>query len=197
MLYASSFLPTCSDGNDGRWSTFVVQIGTPPQVVKLLISTSGQETWAVTPDACEADDANCRNGRGHLYNMSSSSTWNQNDFFLLTDESNIGEGGQGLYGYDRLQTGWQGGGGVAVNRSIVAGSSTGPYLGKCFMDSMYSGEQHANFTSGQLGISPRPTNFSDFNDPEPSFLTLLKESDQISSLSYGYTAGAFYRKFSH
>jgi hypothetical protein len=34
------------DGNDGRWSSFVVQIGHPPQTMKVLVSTYFQ--WSET-----------------------------------------------------------------------------------------------------------------------------------------------------
>lgn len=48
---------------------------------------------------------------------------------------------------------------------------------------------------GQVGLSPRPTYLNNFKSLQSSFLTLLKESQHISSLSYGYTAGASYRKY--
>lgn len=32
------------DGNDGPWSSFVIQVGTPAQNVKTLISTAGYQT---------------------------------------------------------------------------------------------------------------------------------------------------------
>lgn len=42
-------------------------------------------------------------------------------------------------------------------------------------------------------MNPRPTNFSSFNDPQASYLTLLYEQSQIPSLSYSYSVGAKYR----
>jgi hypothetical protein len=51
-----------------------------------------------------------------------------------------------------------------------------------------------NFLLGLFGINPRPTNFSSFNDPQPSFMTLLHEANEIPSLSYSYNAGAKYRE---
>lgn len=44
-----------------------------------------------------------------------------------------------------------------------------------------------------LGLNPWPTNFTDLNDPQPSYLTLLKKQGDIPSLSYSYSAGAQYR----
>lgn len=46
---------------------------------------------------------------------------------------------------------------------------------------------------GILGVNPRPTNFSDLDDPQTSYVSLLKEQGYIPSLSYSYTAGAQYR----
>ncbi len=45
---------------------------------------------------------------------------------------------------------------------------------------------------GVLGLGPKPTNFSDFNDPQPSFMHSLKNQSLIPSLSCGYYAGASY-----
>jgi len=45
---------------------------------------------------------------------------------------------------------------------------------------------------GMFGLGPKPTNFSDFNDPQPSYMWSLKNQSIIPSLSYGYTAGASY-----
>ncbi|KAL6874814.1 aspartic peptidase domain-containing protein [Trichoderma novae-zelandiae] len=44
-----------------------------------------------------------------------------------------------------------------------------------------------------LGLSPHPTNFTDQNEPQPSFMQLLKNESAIPSLSYSYNAGAPYR----
>jgi hypothetical protein len=48
--------------------------------------------------------------------------------------------------------------------------------------------------AGTFGLSPRPTNFTNFDNPQPSYLTSLKSKNLIPSLSYGYTAGAPYRQ---
>lgn len=46
---------------------------------------------------------------------------------------------------------------------------------------------------GELGLNPRPTNFTTFNDRATSLLTLLLDQNKIPSLTYSYTAGAKYR----
>lgn len=45
---------------------------------------------------------------------------------------------------------------------------------------------------GRLGMDDKPSNFSDFDNPQRSLITALKEEGLIPSLSYGYTAGAYY-----
>jgi len=64
------------DGNDGAWSTFAVQIGTPPQAVRLLPSITGNAIWTVWSYACELSDlTNCPSARGDVFNISASTTW--------------------------------------------------------------------------------------------------------------------------
>jgi len=41
------------DGNDGKWSTFMIGVGTPAQTFRVLPSTAGQETWVPAPEGCE------------------------------------------------------------------------------------------------------------------------------------------------
>ncbi|KAF2834957.1 acid protease [Patellaria atrata CBS 101060] len=164
------------DGNDGKWSTFVFRIGQPEQNVKLLIATSGQETWVVAPEGCTQDDPqDCPDTRGLVFNDTESSTWEPNALWSLEDRNGLGYSGNGRYGFDTVALGWQGSGGPNVTHSIVAGIAT------------------KDFYLGMFGVSPRPTNFSDFTDPQPSFMSLAKKADLIPSFSYGYTAGAFYR----
>lgn len=52
-----------------------------------------------------------------------------------------------------------------------------------------------DFYVGSLGLSPSSVNIASFDDQFPSFLGTLKQQNQIPSNSYGYTAGASYRKF--
>lgn len=47
---------------------------------------------------------------------------------------------------------------------------------------------------GIFGLGQQPTNLTEFGDPRPSFLTSLHAQGMIPSLSWGYTAGARYRK---
>ncbi|KAL8721967.1 MAG: hypothetical protein Q9181_007593 [Wetmoreana brouardii] len=44
-----------------------------------------------------------------------------------------------------------------------------------------------------LGLNPRPSNFTNFSDPVPSYLSNLKKQALVPSLSWAYTAGNQYR----
>ncbi|KAF3035563.1 hypothetical protein E8E12_004763 [Didymella heteroderae] len=49
------------------------------------------------------------------------------------------------------------------------------------------------FFVGFFGLSPLASNFTDFEEPQNSYLTALKDEHLIPSLSYAYSAGAFYK----
>ncbi|KAI4200909.1 MAG: hypothetical protein LQ350_003595 [Teloschistes chrysophthalmus] len=168
------------DGNDGPWSTFAVRIGTPPQTVRVLASTTLPETWVVSSGGCTSNDpATCGDSRGQLFAQNSSTTWSNVGDFELGVELNLrnysGNQDNGNYGFDTLALGYQGSGGPTVDHSVVAGIST------------------KDFYLGSIGLSSQPINFTTFDNPPASLLSQLKTSNQIPSLSYAYSAGAPYR----
>ena len=169
------------DGNDGPWSSFTLQVGTPAQDVKVIISTAGDQTWVVLHQGCTASDpANCGALRGGEFFPNQSTTWVLNNgsshgYFDLALKANLGYFGNGEYGYDTVTLGWQGSGGPSLQQQVVAGIAT------------------KEFYLGLFGINPSPSNFSSFNDPVPSYMTTLKDRSMIPSLSWSYTAGNQYR----
>ena len=169
------------DGNDGPWSSFPIQIGTPPQTLKILPSTKGSQTWAVLPEGCTpSDPANCTTARGGVYQPNSSSTWNQNQgasggLFPLLLETNLDETGNGLYGYDTVVLGRQGSNGPSLTQQVVAGIAT------------------KAFYLGVFGLSPNSVVLPETNNQLPDYLSTLNQSNLIPSLSWSYTAGNQYR----
>lgn len=170
-------------GPDGEWSTFYLQIGTPPQIAEVQISTKSYQTIVVLPGGCiSTDPITCpsdRGGQRDLFNPNSSTSWKANTVvpnstFTLNLNTRLGYNANGLYGYDKITLGIDGGGGPSLDQQIVAGIET------------------KDFYLGFFGLNPRPTNFTTFNNPVPSFLTSLRESNEIPSLSWGYTAGNAY-----
>lgn len=127
------------------------------------------------PDGCSDQDASCPELRGRIFNPNSSSTWTEEGFYQLPllAETAFGYSGRGRFGYDSFIMSL-GGDGVTINKSVIAGIKT---------EDLYI---------GTLGLTPYGTNFTDFNDPKPSILKLLRDNEQIPSRSWAYTAGAYY-----
>ena len=174
-------LPVCSLGVDGAWSTFSITVGTPPQQLQVLASTEVASTWVIVVDGCGPNDAaNCTQARGGEYDDRKSSSWNPKTIFQLGAEDNLGYSGNainGSYGYDTIGLlGKAGANNISVNHQVIAGLIT------------------EVFYVGSLGLSNQAINFTDSGDSSPSLLTSLKNENLIPSVSYGYTAGASYRK---
>ena len=173
------------DGNDGPWSTFSIHVGTPPQPARVLVSTALGEQWVIsankTQGGCLSTDAStCAQSRGGLINVNASSTWKDQGIFAVGLEINLpdylGNYDNGDYGLDNFGVGLPGSGGVSLDNIVVSALATKDYY------------------LGYIGVTDHPTNFTEFDDPHPSFLSTLKSTGKIPSLSYGYTAGAQYRK---
>ena len=173
------------DGNDGPWSTFEVKVGTPPQTVRVLVSTVLPQTLIVSANKTEGgclstDPPACPQSRGGLFNLNASSTWHDQGMYGIGIEDNL-QDYQDLYfsgdfGFDALGLGAAESPSVRLDPQVLAAIAT------------------KDLYLGFLGVDPQPTNFSSFDNPNPSFLSSLKKSNNTPSLSYGYTAGAKYRK---
>ncbi|KAF2741565.1 acid protease [Polyplosphaeria fusca] len=164
------------DGKDGPWSTFRVEVGSPAQQFRLLPASSQSSTWLFIPEGCSSGDENCSKNHGTLYMRNESSTWDEYGGYELNTviEARLGLNGDGLYGYDTLTLGWTGDGLPSLEHQLLAG---------VFTDDFYL---------GSLALNPRPTNFTNYNDPIPSLMQSLRNaSSPIPSTSWSYTAGAF------
>ncbi|KAI9668763.1 MAG: hypothetical protein M1831_000832 [Alyxoria varia] len=171
------------DGNDGQWSTFSLQVGRPAQNVRVLPSTGIPETWVIDgATACPegiplpTGQEHCDDARGRLFHKNESITWIKDSSYELVAETNLGLDSTGIYGWDDITLGWQGSGGPSENHQVIAAVADPKYW------------------LGVFGLDPRPSNFSDFNSGQPSFLDSLKKHNKIPSLSWAYTAGAYYRQ---
>ncbi|UKZ76754.1 hypothetical protein TrVFT333_004464 [Trichoderma virens FT-333] len=164
------------EGIDGPWSTFELRVGTPAQNIRILPGTSSTQTLVVLPEGCQIINVtNCANSRGNLFNTTGSKTWKEIGLFRLGFENSLGFTDNGEFGHDTVGLGYLGSGGPVVNNSVIAGVAG------------------TEFYLGILALNPRPTNFTDQNDPQQSFLQLLKNESAIPSLSYSYNVGAPYR----
>ena len=163
------------EGNDGPWSTFPMQIGTPnTNETRVLVSTAIPNQWVVLAEAC--NDQTCATSRGNnLFNPNASSTWDEDRIYNLLFEQDLNYTGNGLYGFDTVGLGFANQGVVIQNQTVA-------------------GIVQPDFWMGYIGINPQPTNFSDLQNPVPSLFKNLYTQGKIPSLSYSYSAGAPYRK---
>lgn len=168
----------CSGGDDGPWSTLSISVG--GQDLEVLASTEQSVTWAISPDACGSGAAkNCSELRGGLFDPSQSSSWFRKDVYKLNEAGNLGYGSNlnnGTYGFDSLSlTGKSGVANISLDHQVIASTAT------------------SQFSLGSLGLSPAQVNFSSSDDSAPAYLSALKTKGEIPSLSWGFTAGAYYR----
>lgn len=172
-------ITTLRDGNNGPWSSFGMQIGTPPQSIRLIPSTSGNALWPVLPQGCIAGDpSNCADLRGRHFRPNESSTWSDLGLYKLglIVEGLLGYSGNANFGYDTVTLGWPGDGLPTLNHQVIQGLAT------------------KDFYVGSLGLSPRAINLTNFNNPQPSMLRTLQNDSKIPSSSWDYTAGAYYQQ---
>ncbi len=172
------------DGNDGYWSTFLIQVGTPPQTFRVLPATNGDETWVPIPLGCTNASipnppSNCGDLRGanpfqvhpsQGFNSNASSSWQSNGIFNLIREENLGIHENGEYGFDTVTIGADPKA-PTLPHQVVAGIAT------------------SEFWLGSFGLGPKPINFT---AAVPSFMANLATQKLIPSMSFGYTAGAKY-----
>jgi len=167
------------EGIDGTWNTYAVRVGTPETVVRLFISTAGYQTWVIEPNGCSSlSQQDCDSDRGNDFAYNQSSTWKNQGTYELFIEQNLGLDGStdiGQFGYDVVGLEYDGSGGPTLQNQIVGAIATDDYY------------------YGLFGINPAPTNWSNFSDPSPSYVTSLKDADLIPSVSWAYTGGAQYR----
>ncbi|KXT03961.1 hypothetical protein AC578_9294 [Pseudocercospora eumusae] len=166
------------DGNDGPWTSFPLQLGNAnnPQNIRVFASTAIGTTLSISAGGCPSYyPSNCPDSRGFIFNANESLTWVANSMYNVGIEQSLGMDTQGPTGFDTVTLGWQGSAIGTVNHSVVFNL------------------QDSQYWLGLLGLKPQPSNFTTFNDPQPSIMQDLVNHNITPSLSYGYTAGNQYR----
>jgi hypothetical protein len=181
-----SFSPSQDwDGMDGQWSSFIVRVGTPEQNFRVFPAPAMGETIVPIDDGCNGpkDLPDCGKLRGVStfkgmpsggLQVNESSTWSEIGIYHLDLKPDLGFTGKGLYGLDHMGLMVQNSGGPYMENAVVAAVKT------------------KVIWNGLFGLSPKGSNFSEFSNPQPSYMTNLKNKNMIPSLSFGYTAGAYY-----
>ncbi|KAF4631074.1 hypothetical protein G7Y89_g7064 [Cudoniella acicularis] len=174
------------EGIDGLWSTFNLQVGTPEQDVRVLVSTASPQTMVVSSNyGCSNKvianpPLTCAEQRGQLFDASSSSTWIEQGNFSIDGD---GVGFERNLGY-QLDCSW---GLDTVHLSLVGGPTLPNQTIASFFDARY-------FYLGVFGLGIQPVNYTILgNSSAPTFFTSLKNRNLIPSLSWSYTAGAHYQ----
>lgn len=169
------------DGNDGSWSSFYIRVGEPEQKFRIFPATNAQETWIPMPEGCSSTDPpDCgarrgvelfQNEKSNGFQTNKSSTWTLIGLYDLAIEDKLGFSGVARYGFDTVGLG-----------------ESNPWLA----EQLVGGVATKDFYLGIFGLGPKPAEFT--GSPIPSYMKTLKDRNLIPSLSFGYTAGAYYRK---
>ena len=142
----------------------------------MLVSTSSPQPWIAAPEACLGNaTGSCATRRGGIFTSSASSTWQDKGLFKLEAELNLGIDEIGEFGLDSLILGLPKSGAAVLDEQMVAGIAS------------------EVFYLSTWGIYPAATNLTNSNDPHPSLIQDLKQKNLIPSLSWSYTAGAFFQ----
>jgi hypothetical protein len=175
-------------GNDGHWSAFLVRVGSPAQNFRVLPSSKSSEIYIPIVDGCERDnitscgplrgayDFNGRESSGFLVN--SSSTWNEIGLYEVDARPDLDFTANALYGLDNLGLMLQNSGGPTLPNQVIAAMA------------------NPAIWVGMVGLGQKPANFSEFDNPQEGLISTLKKKGMIPSMSYGYTAGAWYSMLS-
>lgn len=167
------------EGNDGPWSTFLINIGTPAQQMRVLPASSQSSIWVVLQQGCPTQyPANCADLRGGIFQPSTSVSWfsessDGNPYFVLpfsSEEALPNYTANGEVGFDTATIG-----------------TTAALLGQ-----LIAGYAAPNRWLGILGLSGRPSHITDLRTSQDSPLQTLVDNKTVSVSYWAYTAGARY-----
>jgi hypothetical protein len=160
-------------GDDGNWSPVTIRVGSPPQWLSVYPNTAGQETWVIGPSGCDGSST-CQQERGGLFYKDQSATWSTlgTGYYELDFDTQLGDTGDALYGLETIALSDQ----VSVPSQIVA-----------ILNS-------TEFWLGSLGLGIQASRFEGTMNHLTFLSSLVETEGVVPSHSYGYTAGAYYRK---
>ncbi|KAM3424050.1 hypothetical protein BST61_g11399 [Cercospora zeina] len=180
------------EGNDGNWSTFQFQIGTPPQAVRLLPATIGTTFQPVNrQDGCyrpsggiAQEPADCEDLRGGLFAPSGSVTF-----------VNITCDGQAYcqlpYNAAEAAIGYAAAAQVGNDTVLLGTRDTSPRVDQQVIGAYAESRPFI----GSFGLSGYSENVNSSlpDDAQSSMLQTLQSDGAISNKYFAYTAGAYYR----
>lgn len=178
-----------SDGIDGMWSTFGIQLGTPAQRHRVFFASDENTIWAVHPWAClltnpeVTNTGACNISRGFVYNSTlSNSSADLGGYSLGYNEAaNLSSTAESSEVYKDVATlGWTNPAAPTLQNQIVwAFDANFPWLGILGL----------NNGTVVLDIGNNDTQTTIW----PSVMASLKQQNLMPSYSWAYTAGVCYR----
>ena len=166
---------------------FFISAGTPPQNFTVLPATNSPYVYIPVADDCQRiNHTDCGKSRGVSnfgnraspgFQSNASSTWELIGLYEVDVDRDLGYAGNGISGYETI--------GLGSNST-----SDAVFLGKQVVTAYASPDRWV----GQLGLGTRELTFRQ-NERPNSTLSSLKVDGIIPSLSFGYTAGASYRRY--
>ncbi|TVY15848.1 Candidapepsin-8 [Lachnellula arida] len=155
----------------GSWGTFIIEVGTPAQPARVMVSTAGNEVWVVVPQGCpDKYGSDCAKDRGDIFTVENLTTWTNIGLYTLELETNLGYAGNGQYGHETVSLGYPGSGGPSLDNQNVAGIAAPDYW------------------QGVFGLDATPSNFTTLNEPQASYLATLRNQSRIPR--YGKVQGS-------
>lgn len=169
-------------GADGNWSTWSLQVGTPPQQFNVLPSTSHGEVWIPVTEGCSwlpsTIDCGKLRGIGSFqgaqslgFQDNSSTTWDPIGIYELSVGSDLFNTSEsGLYGLDTVSFDNN----VSIPEQIIAGIAT------------------QDFWLGSMGLNQQSSDFPVLNENASSLLDKMKAQNHTPSVSFSLAVGASY-----
>lgn len=165
----------CRFGNDGKWSTATLRLGTPPQIVYLLAGTSSSITTTVDSIWCndKSSGYDC-DSRGRSFVVSQSTTWKDIGQYELGIRPDLDEAflqytskdyDYGDFGRDSVKIGSDDGRNLTMDQQTIA---------------------VVNDTTRLVGVLGLGLKSRDFKGEEeyPSYISTLFNSNTIPSRYY-------------
>ena len=160
-------------GYDGLWSGVNIRVGGPEsqaQYLTVLPFTGSQETWVIGPGGCDGTST-CAQLRGGVFYKNQSQTWDEQGYYELGLDTNLGDTDFADYGLDQI---------ALYDQSSLPSQVVGII-------------NTTDFWLGALGLGVAQTRFGGTTNHLTFLSTLVENVSQIPSHSYGYTAGAYYQ----
>lgn len=162
-------------GIDGNWSSHQVLVGKPAKKVSLSVATTLSEIWVVENYGCDESAPLCITARGGIFDQRDSKNWKPlGPFELGLNYTDIK--GNGDYGLDMVSFFDDRNGQTNMyDNAVIAAINTTDYY------------------QGHIGVGANSGRFSN-NITLPLISQMAETYGSIPSHSYGYTAGAYYRR---